>query len=104
MNRWKTTVFVHLHVCNFATSEDKLFFVVLKTVVFSASLLRESLAHSKPIRYEAYLRSDWFFYIFLYYRVLLTKESVTIGCVIVGQFSGAGPTVLLQLPIQYTEK
>lgn len=27
------------------------------------------------------------------------KESVTIGCVIVGQFSGVGPTVLFQLPI-----
>lgn len=27
------------------------------------------------------------------------KETVTIGCVIVGQFSGVEPTVLFQLPI-----
>lgn len=99
MNRRKPTVFVHLHICHFAAIEDKLFFDVLKTVVFSASLSSESLAHSKPIRYEAYLRSDWLFFIFLYYRVLLTQESVTIGCVIVGQFSGVGPTVLFQLLI-----
>lgn len=98
IHRRKTTVFVHLHICNFATSEDELYFDVLKTVVFSAFLLRENLAHSKPIRYEAYLRSDWLLYIFILPSFVNERKCHDWSCIRRLVF-GVGPTVLFQLPI-----
>lgn len=72
---------------------------MFKTVVFSASLLRESLAHSQPIKYEAYLRSDWLFLYIFILPSFVNKRKCHDWLYNRWPFSGVGPTVLFQLPI-----